>query len=66
MTDTSGHPPIRADAILRDRTPYRDPSTTETLSDEHRDRLARRLRSKLQAFGYTVQINKAAPQESVS
>jgi hypothetical protein len=52
--------------ILRDRTPYHDPSTTETLSDEHRDRLARRFRSKLEALGYAVQINKAAPKESVS
>jgi transposase len=52
--------------ILRDRTPYRDPSTTATLSDEHRDRLARRFRSKLEALGFVVQINKAAPQEAVS
>jgi hypothetical protein len=52
--------------ILRDRTPYRDPSTTATLSDGHRDRLARRFRSKLEALGFVVQINKAAPQEAVS
>jgi transposase len=51
--------------ILRDHTPYRDASTTPTLSGEHRARLARRLRSKIEALGYCVYINPAT-QGSVS
>jgi transposase len=44
--------------ILRDRSPYRDPSTDAPLSDDHRDRLARRFRAKLEALGYSVQVSK--------
>ena len=51
--------------ILRDRTPYRDP-IAEPVSDQHRDRLVRRFRSQLEALGYTVNINKNAPEQTVS
>jgi transposase len=48
--------------ILRDRTPYREPSIAEPISDQQRDRLAGRFRSKLEALGYSVQIAKTALQ----
>ena len=51
--------------ILRDRTPYRDP-IAEPVSDQHRERLVRRFRSQLEALGYTVNINKNAPEQTVS
>jgi transposase len=52
--------------ILRDRTPYREPSLDLPVSPQHRDRLARRLQSKLEDLGYNVQISKTAQQGSVS
>lgn len=51
--------------ILRDRVAYRDPDAPPT-TPKTRKRIAQRLRDKLRALGYSVQITPPTPEEAVS